>query len=484
MSDELPEGWARIPLVEAVALLQNGPFGSLLHRSDYVSGGVPLINPANIVQGRLVADPDITVGRGIIKRLASYVMRPSDVVVGRRGEMGRAALVTDERDEWFCGTGCAFIRPGEAIDAGYLASWFGSPEVRANLEHVAVGATMKNLSTKILGGVEFSLPPLPEQHRIVERVEALLAEVNKATDRLDRVKEILKRFRQSVLAAACSGKLTEAWRSENSGDTTAVGVGESVEDDLLTELPSEWTTVRLESLVLDSFYGPRFSSEQYTETGGVPTVRTSDMDFRGRIKLGDAPRVKVTPTEMKKFGLVDGDLLVTRTGATIGKCCLYTADLGPAIPSAYLIRFRLRTAMVLPEFGLLFLQSQLGQRLLGIGQTAVAQPNVNARTIRAFPFPLPPIKEQGEIMRAVGSLLAVADVVEARVTAATSRADKVPQAILSKAFRGELVPTEAEFARAEGREFESAEEMLERVREANEKAAPTRSRRTVARRKK
>src|SRR5439155_20189341 len=104
VTDELPEGWMSVRLLDAVAALQNGPFGSLLHRSDYVSGAIPLINPANIVDGRLVANPDITVGLDVLERLPAYVMRPGDVVLGRRGEMGRAALDTSERDAWFCGT--------------------------------------------------------------------------------------------------------------------------------------------------------------------------------------------------------------------------------------------------------------------------------------------------------------------------------------------------------------------------------------------
>lgn len=91
------------------------------------------------------------------------------------------------------------------------------------------------------------------------------------------------------------------------------------------------------------------------------------MDFQGRINLTDSPKVRVSHDEMRRFGLEDGDILVTRTGATIGKCALYQSTLGPAIPSAYLIRFRFRRDMVLPQFVLLFVQSPFGQALLGIG---------------------------------------------------------------------------------------------------------------------
>jgi len=210
LSNELPGGWTKAPLKDVVAFIQNGPFGSLLHRSDYISGETPLINPANIVAGRLVPDHKITVGSDVLQRLATYVMRPGDVVVARRGEMGRAALVPDERAQWFCGTGCAFIRPGQSLDAKYLAMWFGTPGVRTTLETESVGATMSNLSTRILGNLEMLIPPLTEQRRIVAKVEALLSAAAKVEAEAERQARRLERAPQAILQKAFSGELVPA----------------------------------------------------------------------------------------------------------------------------------------------------------------------------------------------------------------------------------------------------------------------------------
>jgi type I restriction enzyme S subunit len=168
------------------------------------------------------------------------------------------------------------------------------------------------------------------------------------------------------------------------------------------------------------------------------------------------------------FLLQTDDLLVTRTGATIGKCALYDAGLGPAIASAYLIRYRLTRTTTNPRFLLTVFMSTWGQSYLVGGSTAVAQPNVNTTTIGQIPIPLPPLLEQHEIVRRVEILFQLADRIEARVNAATARAEKLTQAILAKAFRGELVPTEAELARQEGRDYEPAALLLERIRKGRE----------------
>ena len=151
-----------------------------------------------------------------------------------------------------------------------------------------------------------------------------------------------------------------------------------------------------------------------------------------------------------------GDLLVTRTGATIGKCALYDKRLGPAIPSAYLIRFRLRQDLIVPKFALLTFMSPQGQLLLVGGSTAVAQPNVNATTISEFLVPIAPLAEQHQIVCCVEKLFAFADQIEARYREAKSKVDGLTRSILARTFRGELVPQDPK--------DESADKLLERIR--------------------
>jgi type I restriction enzyme S subunit len=101
----LPAGWVWSRLSQAVLAIQIGPFGSLLHQSDYVAGGTPLVNPTNICDGHIVPDSKKSVSQSTLARLDGYRVRARDVVMGRRGEMGRCAVVTSVEDGWLCGTG-------------------------------------------------------------------------------------------------------------------------------------------------------------------------------------------------------------------------------------------------------------------------------------------------------------------------------------------------------------------------------------------
>jgi hypothetical protein len=136
----------------------------------------------------------------------------------------------------------------------------------------------------------------------------------------------------------------------------------------LPKLPTQWVWVLFDEIVPQFQYGPRFGVEEYV-SDGIPTVRTTDMDHRGRVDLTDSPKVRIPPNAEAHWCLQQDDLLITRTGATIGKCALYDKSWGRAIASAYLIRFRLTRRTVYPPFVLIFLMSPFGKQLLLSGAT-------------------------------------------------------------------------------------------------------------------
>ncbi|HMY19400.1 MAG TPA: restriction endonuclease subunit S, partial [Polyangium sp.] len=459
--EELPEGWAISKLPEVFEINPPKPSLNALAPEALVSFvPMPAVDAAlgAIVDGFLRSFAEV--------RKGYTAFADNDVILAKITpcfENGKAAVARNLANGLGFGSSEFFVFRGMgAVLPDYLFHFIRQQRFRddgAARMNGAVGQA--RIPSEFLRATDLPIPPLAEQRRIVEKVEALLEQVNRMKGRLERTSAILKRFRQSVLAAACSGELTAEWRASNPASTS--GTRPIISDDVMPEVPDSWGLVRFGSLVASSFYGPRFSADQYADDG-IPTVRTTDMDFRGNITVANSPKVQLSPADISKYCLHDGDLLVTRTGATIGKCAVYSAPLGPALPSAYLIRFRLQKTLVSPTFALLYLQSPIGQTLLGTGQTSVAQPNVNARVIEGFPCPLPPLTEQHEIVRQVNRLFTLADTIEHRVNIAMARVEKLPQAILSKAFSGELVPTEAELARLEGRTYETAEALLARVR--------------------
>ena len=207
--DKLPEGWALTRFQTVCLGSFTGPFGSTLHRSDYVDNGIPVINPANIYDGLIL--PTKMVSEDTRKRLSSYVLHSGDFIIGRRGEMGRAAIISAAEEGWLCGTGCFFSHTTSAIEKPFWKLYFDSSAVINQLEANAVGTTMKNLNLTILDSLLFPLPPLAEQRRIVERVNELMplveeyGELEDAREALDAA--LPGRLRKSVLQLAVRGGL-------------------------------------------------------------------------------------------------------------------------------------------------------------------------------------------------------------------------------------------------------------------------------------
>ena len=199
---ELPGGWAVANFSDVLAELQTGPFGSSLHQNDYEMGGTPVINPASMRDGKIVPVEKMAVGADTLERLATFKLQAGDIVMGRRGEMGRCAVVTEQEDGWLCGTGSLILRPPQCLYPEYLAMLIGSPYVREYLGGFAVGATMQNLNQSILLKMRIGLPPLAEQHRVVAKVDELMALCDRLEASLDTGEDIHCRLLNVLLHEA------------------------------------------------------------------------------------------------------------------------------------------------------------------------------------------------------------------------------------------------------------------------------------------
>ena len=170
---DIPSAWVWCRLRSLLTQASTGPFGSMLHKEDYTPSGVPLVNPANITHGYIINTRLKYVSPTTAQRLESYRLYPGDVIIGRRGEMGRSAVVQPSQGEWLCGTGCFFVTPCPALASEYLVFLLGSPYVKSALMAKSVGTTMNNLNHSILGDILIPLPPFNEQLRIMKKyVEA------------------------------------------------------------------------------------------------------------------------------------------------------------------------------------------------------------------------------------------------------------------------------------------------------------------------
>lgn len=202
------EGKGKMILSEVADKIQIGPFGTQLHKEDYIEGGIPLINPMHLQDGMIVPNMSYSIKLDKRDSLPNYILQEGDVILGRRGEMARCGLVTKYEDGWFCGTGSLYVRPDKRqVDSKFLYHLLKSESTKKYLEDNAGGTTMANLNLKIVNNVPLHLPTLKEQQQIVQEIESRLSVCDKIEETITNSLKQSEALRQSILKKAFEGKL-------------------------------------------------------------------------------------------------------------------------------------------------------------------------------------------------------------------------------------------------------------------------------------
>ncbi len=199
LSDDVPVGWRRSTLASEVArwegLIQTGPFGSQLHAADYVADGVPVAMPKDLSDKRISASTVARVPEHLARALSRHRLADGDIVYSRRGDVERFAVVGARETGWLCGTGCLLVRPGnKAPSTSFLSASLDRTATRAWIVRHAVGATMLNLNTTILGEVPLLMPDdalLVEFDRICAPLVAKQAALEAESDTLASLRDLL-----------------------------------------------------------------------------------------------------------------------------------------------------------------------------------------------------------------------------------------------------------------------------------------------------
>ena len=196
-----------IPLERIVEVIRIGPFGSALHKEDYVLGGVPVINPKHIVDQRIAPEEKVTVSEGKAEELSGYKLRAGDIIMGRRGEMGRSAPVSEKEEGWLCGTGSLILRLKDGYDAKFYSQIIASHSSVRYLEENCVGSTMKNLNEKVIKNLPVPNYSISEQARIVTILSNIHEKQQQAKEAAEQVIDQIDTMKKSILSRAFRGEL-------------------------------------------------------------------------------------------------------------------------------------------------------------------------------------------------------------------------------------------------------------------------------------
>jgi type I restriction enzyme S subunit len=198
----IPEDWKVIKLGDWAAF-KTGPFGTALHKSDYTNDGIPVINPMHIIDGYLIPTKSMTITEEAAKKLSDFRLRRRDIVIGRRGDMGRCAVIQESQIGWLCGSGSMIVRCAENLVPEFLQRVLSSPRVVAAIEDTSVGSTMTNLNQSVLANLKIQFPPTKaEQQAIAEA----LSDVDGLISALDALIAKKRAIKQGAMQELLTGQ--------------------------------------------------------------------------------------------------------------------------------------------------------------------------------------------------------------------------------------------------------------------------------------
>lgn len=435
---QLPSGWCRARVSEL------GDVRLGRQRSPDRAHGLhmrPYMRAANVTWAGLNVD-DAKEMDFSPEEYEVFALRRGDVLVGEasgsRLEVGKSAVWRDEVPGACFQNTLIRVRTSQAMLPEYLQRHLQHDALRGALAEGARGIGIYHLGAAGLAQWEIAVPPLPEQERIVQKLDSLLMVVDACRQRLDRVPGILKRFRLSVLAAATTGELTREWREERGA-------------------VREWPTVLLGDLLTDVRYGT--AQKCAYQPRAIPVLRIPNV-ADGIISHDDLKYAVFDDAERAKLELTPGDVLVIRSNGSlglVGRAAVVTEREAGFLYAGYLIRLRLNHARARPGYVARYLESPACRSIIErTARSTTGVNNLNAEEIRRLMIPVPSLAEQDEIIRRAKELLDQADQVDRRVARAVAALERAVPAVLGKAFRGELVPQDPN--------DEPASVMLERIR--------------------
>ena len=361
----IPKDW-ELARLGTVANFRTGPFGSALHKSDYVYGGIPVINPMQIIDGKIVNTPRMAISETAAQKLSEFRLFEHDIVIGRRGEMGRCAVVQLNQSGWLCGTGSMIVRPDARLESRFAQRILSSPSVIAAIEATSVGTTMINLNQGTLSNLQIPIPPTyAEQQAIAET----LSDADALIDSVEQLLTKKRQIKQGAMQELLTGQrrlpgFSGAWDVRSLGSICDISMG------------------RTPSRLNAAFWG-----------AGYVWLSISDL----KSKVVSTSKEEVTPLAAAAMRSIRKGTLLMSFKLSIGRLCFAGCDL---FTNEAICSFNN------PRANTDFLYYMLGRTDFSLyGKQAVKGFTLNKESLNSVEVPNPSLEEQ----TAIASILSAMD---------------------------------------------------------------------------
>ena len=410
---------------------------------EYQNEGIPLIRISNIVGKKISLNGCVYVDPKYESEAEEYILKKGDILIALSGATTGKYGIYDLDTKAFLNQRIGRIHFGNTDRVTPLFVFYYLEIIKKDILKEAYGAAQPNISPKKLAEFPIPLPPLPTQHRIVEKIEELFSELDSGVGSLKKAKEQIGLYKQSVLRAAFSGELVKRekanvkrHRAESRGRQTEVlKAAEPGGEYEVDGLPVGWKWVKLEDISEKIHYG--YTAKSSENFNGPKYLRITDIQ-EGKVDWKKVPHCNIEDDQIGKYKLNNGDIVFARTGATVGKSFLIKSIPYESVFASYLIRV-IPSDEVLNEYIYYFFQSNKYWEQIKRGQVGIGQPNFNGKKLSQINIPIPPLDQQHQIVAEIERRFSEAENLEKSIDEGLAKAEALRQSILKQAFEGRLV---------------------------------------------
>lgn len=463
MKNGFPKNWqwttcGELATHERHAII-DGPFGSKLKTEHYTEKGARVVRLGNIQPMRFAEEDKVFISMEYFKQLRAHEVRAGDLLVAALGDpLGRACRVPPDLGPSIVKADCLRFRPATSVDADYLVYWLNSPEGRVNIEALSHGIGRKRINTQDLRNVPVPLAPLPEQRRIVAKLDKVLSHAKQAREELEQIPNLVKHYKHAVLIAAFKGKLTDTWRTDRldilesasdliartappvqprggreASDRVIAGVAALSVNDPRGALPRGWARVPLTRIARqETGHTPSRSHPEWWG-GDIPWIGIKDANLHhGKVINETLQTTNAQGLANSSARLLSaGTVCLSRT-ASVG----YVLMMGRDMATSQDFVTWTCSAALLPKFLMYALMAEGDEiRRFGKGSTHTT---IYFPEVRAIHIALAPLEEQREIILKIEATFMRIDSILAESVRAEALLDRLEEVALTKAFRGEF----------------------------------------------